>query len=342
MYRYNRGVALVTALFITAIATVAAVTLLSRQHIDIRRTGNVINSDQAYMYALGMESLAKEILIKVAKNTTGTPYDRAEMYAPQMFPVEGGSVSGKLVDMEKKFNVNNLIKDKKNSTGDLETDNIERRRFENILNKVIGDLQLSNVSSGDLVNAVADWIDPDSSTRFPGGAEDSEYMSADPPYRAANRMLASATELLLVQGFTRELLYGKIVDKEKVPGLLEYVTALPDNFTTININSIAPELLLTFSSKWTAADIESALSGRPFENVQDFTGKFSAIGQGDANVRKAFEEDISNLDVQSSYLMVDSAVTLGDNSFRLNSLIYRTTTADKIYTLSRAQGTEGI
>ena len=46
--RQQRGVALITALLITAIATIAAVAMASRQQIDIRRTGNIIDIDRAW------------------------------------------------------------------------------------------------------------------------------------------------------------------------------------------------------------------------------------------------------------------------------------------------------
>lgn len=333
----QRGVAMITALFVVSIAAITSVSLISRQHIDIRRTANVLNLDQAYMYTLGMEALGKEIILRA----TGTKkYDDPKLFSEKLaFPVEGGSVAGELEDMEKRFNVNNLIRDDKDSAGNLVPNSQELARFTAILTMVMNDLQLGDVSAGELANAVADWIDPDASVTFPGGAEDSEYMSAEVPYRAANRMLASPTELLLVQGFTRELLYGKVIAEEHVPGLLEYVTALPDNATTINLNTVDPRLLLTFSTKWTQAEVDSALSGRentPFDDVAKFKQQFSAETQ------KKIENDLSGLDVQSSYMMIHATAAVADNSLRLNSLIYRSTSGSKIYTVSRSQGTEGI
>ncbi|VAW87469.1 hypothetical protein MNBD_GAMMA16-1826, partial [hydrothermal vent metagenome] len=62
--RKSRGVALVTALLLTALATIMAVSLVSNQHLDIRRTGNLIEANRAYLFALGIEEWVKQVLIR--------------------------------------------------------------------------------------------------------------------------------------------------------------------------------------------------------------------------------------------------------------------------------------
>ena len=43
----QRGVALITALLVIALVTAAAVAMASRQQLDIRRTANILQRDQA-------------------------------------------------------------------------------------------------------------------------------------------------------------------------------------------------------------------------------------------------------------------------------------------------------
>ena len=43
----QRGVAIITALLIVAIATTVSVTISTRLQLDVRRTGNIIAGDQA-------------------------------------------------------------------------------------------------------------------------------------------------------------------------------------------------------------------------------------------------------------------------------------------------------
>ena len=64
---------------------------------------------------------------------------------------------------------------------------------------------------------IIDWIDWNGTPSIPEGAEDSVYMGQTLPYRAANRYITSASELLALPGFGRDR-YLK---------LAPYVTALP-------------------------------------------------------------------------------------------------------------------
>jgi hypothetical protein len=58
-----------------------------------------------------------------------------------------------------------------------------------------------------LVDAVLDWIDTDNLERA-SGAEEEQYQDLDPPRHCKNAPLDSFEELLLVKGFTPELLFG--------------------------------------------------------------------------------------------------------------------------------------
>ena len=59
------------------------------------------------------------------------------------------------------------------------------------------------------VQAILDWIDQDSETRYPNGAEDEYYTGLEVPYRTANGPFATMRELLLVRGITTEI-YEKL------------------------------------------------------------------------------------------------------------------------------------
>ena len=58
----QRGIALITALIITSIAISLAATVMYRQQIHIRFSGNIAHMEQAYIYANGMEDWAGTIL----------------------------------------------------------------------------------------------------------------------------------------------------------------------------------------------------------------------------------------------------------------------------------------
>ena len=59
----------------------------------------------------------------------------------------------------------------------------------------------------DGADAILDWLDADEVARE-FGAESEYYQTLDRPYRSANAVPGSLTELLYVKGVTRTLLHG--------------------------------------------------------------------------------------------------------------------------------------
>ena len=59
---FNRGVALITAMLITALASITAANLVWDNALDVRRTMVLLNRDQAVQVALGAESWIMDIL----------------------------------------------------------------------------------------------------------------------------------------------------------------------------------------------------------------------------------------------------------------------------------------
>jgi len=80
------GVALITVMLIVAIATLVAVSMVDRQQLDIRRTGNLVFSDQALEYALGAEAWAIGLLEQDARDNA-VDY-LGEDWATALAPIE--------------------------------------------------------------------------------------------------------------------------------------------------------------------------------------------------------------------------------------------------------------
>ena len=178
--RRQTGVALITALIFTALVTTFAVSIASQQQIDIRRTGNILSSDRGYLLALGVEDWARDVLQKDIAEAAGDQIDHLgedwNVVLPPM-QVEGATVTGKITDLQGLINVNALV----NSSGDRVT--VEAERFKRLLELFEFD--------PDIVDALVDWIDPNSDTTGFAGAEDSHYLSKQPAYRAANAPMVS-------------------------------------------------------------------------------------------------------------------------------------------------------
>jgi len=303
----QQGVALVTALLVVALATVAAVAMATRLNVDMRRTGNLIHGEQAYAYALAAESWAEVILRRDGQDSTYDAMDEDWATALPPIPVEGGSVSGHISDLQGRFNVNNLL----DANGMPNTRSIEY--FKRLLN----DLKLDP----GLAAALLDWIDADINATFPGGAEDDTYLLEDPPYRAANRRLVSISELRLVHGFTDEVM--------KV--LAPHVTALPD-VTPINVNTATAKVLQALDENLTEQGVETVLADREqkhFETKQSFLVQDALAGLGIA---------AGDVDVSSHWFLVLTDVSVGIGTAQLESVLERTANGLRVVSRTRVTG----
>lgn len=299
------GAALITALLIVAIAASVAVGMASRQHLDIRRSGNILDRDRALQVALGGEAWAMGILAR--DGVEGERDHLNELWAldPPPIPVTGGVAKGRIVDLQGRFNLNNLLLDGKPSL-------VDRTRFERLLKLLDLDPRLAM--------AVVDWIDQDALVGGYGGAEDETYLGKKPPYRAANQFFKSVTELRLVEGF----------DAEAVAKLIPLVTALPRR-TELNINTAPVELLMTMIENMPRE------AARALEDKRDSHDGFTDVAKFLAE--SVFKDKVvlsDGLSVASRYFLVESQVKVGRGRMRLFSLLFRE--KNHLTLLRRGQG----
>lgn len=301
------GVALLTALLITAIAAIAAVSMAARQQLDIRRTGNVLDADQAYLFTLGVESWAKEILTRDRRNGE---VDHAEEDWATILPpiaVEGAVVAGRIEDLQGRFNINNLV----DGDGKASEEDIQRFR------RLLAALELDET----LADAVVDWIDGDFEPRFPNGAEDPAYLGMAPPYRTANALMDSPSELLLVNGFTQEI-YNT---------LAPYVATLPAR-TPINVNTALAPVLMALTEGITESDATQLIDERGDKGYQT-TDDFLAHP-----LLKERRQTITNISVSTSYFMIYANARFERSKVDLHSLVARSADA-RVTVVRRSQGT---
>lgn len=308
----QRGVALITALLIAALVTVAAVAMASRQQLDMRRTGNMLEADQAYMYVLAAESWTIQILRQDQQtNQIDTLDEDWAMKIPPL-PVEGGMVSGSIEDLQGRFNLNNLI-DASPGNNQGRPDMDQNRILQRILAQV--SLTQKDVQFSPFVaNRITDWIDPDANA-LADGAEDLTYLSIEQtPYRAANRLMASPSELAAVAGLS-------LTD---VAALKPFVATLPRPATAtagtpVNVNTALPMVLMSLHQDITpqiADDLIAYRTATPFEQATDFVDKLLA----DHHITLA----PSLVSVSSDYFLITSDAAIGRTTLRMYSLLERT------------------
>jgi general secretion pathway protein K len=316
----QQGIALITALLLVALATIAAVEMASRQHLDIRRVQNVLARDQALSYAVAAELWGLDILQSKMDGNPNTDHLGEDWAQPIVLPeFEGARLFMQIHDAQARFNLNNLA----NIDPATAQTNQYVAQFRRLL-LVHG--QVDAPADLEIANALMDWLDPDQDPRMPGGAEDGIYTLADPPYRSADALMASPSELRLVHGMTPEV-YARIAP---------FITALPTP-TPINVNTASAEVLMLIEGI-TPAAAEDAVKAReqlaqqeqPYTDVSNFLSQFPALPAAASQ----------GLDVKSSYFELRSIVELGPARVRLRSLVGRGTgsATPPVTILARGQG----
>jgi general secretion pathway protein K len=118
-----------------------------------------------------------------------------------------------------------------------------------------------------LTDKIVDWLD-ENDEEEPFGAESSYYEGLERPIQCKNGPMDSVEELLLIEGFDKETLYGT----EDTPGLVEFVTVCGDEKGRVNINTASEEVIAAvLNSQSQAAMIVDMRAGDPFESAEDMT-----------------------------------------------------------------------
>ena len=250
--RSNRGVALITAMLISAIATMVAANLAWDNALDVRRTMVLLGRDQAVQVALGAESWVISILHQDMENSQTDHL--GEIWASELpgLPIEGGDVFGSIEDLQGRFNINNLV----DQEGRVEKESLEQ--FQRLLTALGLDPRFAGIA--------ADWIDSNVDASFPDGAEDSIYTGMIPPYRTANQTLTSVSELAAIEG----------MDRATFRALEPHITALPGR-TAINANTATVAVLQSLDENMTLSDVEGLIQEREAGGFTEIETSFASL-----------------------------------------------------------------
>ena len=324
--RRQRGVALIIALVLVALATILATKMTFAGYLERRRAIGVMAVEQAMQFGLGAEALAADALAQDAQ-TSGQQTTLAGPWAQPTPPLpitpadnpEGepiGTMQGQLDDMQGLFNLNNLarvVAGGQNAQPTQDPQPLEQ--FQRLLLLVGLEPKWAAIAR--------DWIDPDDIPGTPDGAEDQVYTSQMPPYRTGNWPMMSPTELMNLPGFGADR-YRKIAP---------YVTALPSSTVPINICT-APAVVLeslaeNLNGEYTPEVLASERRNGCFPDLNAFRAIVGPRNLAAINGRYG---------QTSQYFRLTTHVTLGTTEFTLYSLLLRGN-GGKVTPLLRSFGT---
>ena len=299
------GAALLTVLLLVAVMAVIAVGVLDDIRFGVRRTANAGGAGQAQWYALGAEELARVRIARLARATPGrTTLQGGWNGRPFQFPIENGLLSARISDATGCFNLNSVAEARGDRFGRRD---VGVRQFVILL----AQLGVPESRGQTLADNLADWIDSDDISM--GGSEDPDYARLSPAYRTGGVMLAEASELRTIRGFTPDI-YERI---------RPYVCALPTtDLSPVNVNTLAADrgALITMMTLGAIAPEAGTrlLAGRPAEGwatLQDFWNEPILVDQVPA---EAVRDQVA---LRSRFFSLDADVTFAGSHATLNSLL---------------------
>ncbi len=290
MRNRQRGVAIVLAMGVVALAAMTATAIMVSQSTWARQSELTADHTQAQGLVRAGVDWARAVLH--ADRRAGNIDHLGEPWAlrPAPIPVDNGEIAGNIQDQQGAFNLNNL------ADGGI-INRVELARFRRLLAM----LELPT----NLADALADWIDGDNEPLSANGAEDDYYLGLQPPYLTANQALADISELALVRGF----------DDKVRARLRPFVTELPHS-TQINVNT-APAEVLAATIDGMNLDAARALV------AQRDRAYFSSVADFASRLPGRLAVPASGIALSSQYFVVTLHATVGQAQAHGTALLTR-------------------
>ena len=218
-YANEKGVALLLILWVLFLLSVISAEFAFSMRTDFAVTLNFKEEMEAYYLAqAGVNKEIAKILHEQMvynekkKMETATEEELEEAFPPFESPELEGIINSRSEDERAKININSVPNDV----------------LRCLLEKAAGITDESTQNT--IIDSIDDWKDNDDLFR-PAGAEDDYYQDLSPPYHCKNGPFDTVEELLLIQGITREILFGGKTSAESeksYPGIGKYLTVWND------------------------------------------------------------------------------------------------------------------
>ncbi len=313
----QRGIALITVLLVFALAAIIASDVASRIYRDIRKTSNLINSKQAYHYALAGEQFARQILFRDYRDEKELHVDAltdAWANIGEIFNIEEGGMTIKIIDLQSKFNINNVVDDQ----GLANLASLEQFR------QLLSVLKIDQSVASKLV----DWQDANRS-KLKNGAEDEAYQPLG--YLPANRPMVDRTELRLLDELSTE---DYTVLKSHIVALPLTVNDKKIGSTKYNLNTLDAKIIEALLDPSRSSDLAKIAA-------QQKKGGYDTVLMWSANdFFQGLTVSGSQLSVNSEFFEISIAVKYDQHVSILRTHLYRDSSDGKITVLKRQQGIE--
>lgn len=313
----QRGIALLVAIVMFALATTVAAAITYNKAMAARRAAATFTLEQALQAGMAAEALAQIVLEDDGSNNrTELHRDWAQPMPPTEIEGTGIWVQGQIEDLTARFNLNSLVKWEAPPVGMLTVDQRQLEVFTELLRSLDIDQRYADL--------LADWLDTDNNPQPNGGGEDTLYLTQSPPYRPPNMVITHPSELLALPGFGAEN-YAKIAP---------YVTALP---WYVDMNPCtAPGLLLDVNNN----DGQQQWQSAPLD-INRKKGCWPDMG----TLQTSFQDPAkwplaeAHYNEKSQWFRLRTHIRIGTAEFVLYSVLFRED-SNRVRTLQRSFGSE--
>ena len=284
----QRGAALLIALLAVALASLLAMNLVEHSQHNLARTEALVNAERSWQYASGMHALALD-WIEQAEQAQDAGSGRLVdpvvngRWSPPL-PIPGGSVTGRVLDLSGRFNLNLLASP--------EPEEAQAARL--ALDRLLASLNLDR----DLAEEISAWVRGGGSTR---------YTQNQPPYQRAGLPMIDLTELSWLQRYTPSVQQR----------LLPFISTLPVSHKRINLNRTQPEVLAAWINGLSLEQAERVLSAGPYASLTEALQQPELGGLNINTINRRFS-------VNSPWFMAQARVTLNNRPHDFFRLISRT------------------
>ncbi|UJS25607.1 type II secretion system minor pseudopilin GspK [Thiothrix winogradskyi] len=306
--RQQRGIAILSVLVIAVLVVTLAAAIFARQSYAVRQTENFQSLERAWQYVLMMEQYAGlQLQLDAKDNRYDALTDRwAQQLPTQTLNEESGAVvkfTGKLEDLQARFNLNNLISQEGESRDQQNGAAVEQ------LKPFVTDAGLPP----GFVNAIVDWLDINTEPQSLEGAERDYYLSGNIAYLAADMPFADTSEVRLL----RLDMPDPEAKNKALNRFLNTVTALPKQ-TTINPNTANKEVLQAM--KLSNTQITTILDKRKLKQAYKRNDAFAQEMAFTSDQNHAFR---NSFDVTTQYFRLTGEVQINRARVFVNSLLFR-------------------
>jgi general secretion pathway protein K len=288
------GSALLTALFIMTLVAIAATAMTLRLKLDIARMQITVEAsalkNKAHLPTLiGIQWLRQSRLPAAKRNNN--PATLVEF--THLTNDKNWQVSGKVIDLQSRFNINNL----------------ENKNHHKPFQKLLMNQGIEANTAKKIIKLCHYWTQPH---RLERGHDPllSEFLAQKPPYYPGYQLFTSPSEIRLIPGVS-----SQIAEK-----LMPSIIALP-NLTPINIATAPPELIKILGDGLKDNQVNRIIELRSSGQIHNKSKLDELL--------KQYNIPANQVTVQSNYFLVVAKVSYLDKDLQQFTIIERTQQKEK-------------